>query len=260
MNKNILTPEEGHMKNATLREGLDGLSKFLFGSWKRVLFSVWLLISLSMHTLDKSLMIAALGYLIAGFSAVVFWNFREPIRRMVLNLRFDHGMKFVLVGSLGAVWVESIFWALGTIFGFQFAVHPNLLLNLLATMPWYVIMVFMLWKVEKKYSYSLYTILIFGGIYDFFADGISGLILGAGGVPPLAALIGGLLLLIVTFPVYVLAYSFMVLPPSYLLREEIDKLRAEPDRGTLTKYLYGLLPLAVFFIYFIIMFLISSGG
>lgn len=221
------------------RASLSGGFSFLFGNWKKWLFSVWLLAALSIWFFSDDPLIVFSGYgvLIAGISTVIFWHYRIPLERRVKKIGFSAGQKFVVIGALAAAWVEFEFWSMEIISGVRgIAANPNFFLDLLATMPWYIIMTFLLWKVLTKYSYSLYAILIYGGIYDFFADGILGTIINTGSFPSAQQFIS----LLINFPVFVITYSFIVLVPVGLLREEIVK--AEQDKG-IAKYIYGLLPL-----------------
>lgn len=222
---------------------------------KKLLFGIWLSVSMALLIFSGPTIFAATGILISGFSTLLFWIFRKPVSSVASKLRISPKKKFILIGSIGAVWVEFEFWVLEKVFGVSLAANPDLFLDLLVTMPWYIIMVFLLWKVETKYSYSLFAILIYGGIYDFFADGILGIVLGTWGLS-----LGNLVLLLITFPVFVLSYSFIVFPPSYLLREEISKIRTETRKGGLAKYLYGLLPLVGLLVYGTIMISLFSMG
>ncbi|NIO19891.1 MAG: hypothetical protein GTN76_03915 [Candidatus Aenigmarchaeota archaeon] len=224
---------------------------------KKLLLGIWLLISLAFWIFsgDMRTIFAGVGVLIAGFSTLLFWIFRKPVSAVVKMIRISPKKKFVLIGSLGAVWVEFEFWVLEKVFGVSLAAHPDLFLDLLVTMPWYIIMVFLLWKVETKYSYSLFAIFIYGGIYDFFADGVLGTVMAVGFLP-----FETILLILVALPLFALCYSFMVLPPTYLLREEISKMRTETRKGGWAKYLYALLPLVGLLIYGIIAILLFSMG
>jgi hypothetical protein len=77
-----------------------------------------------------------------------FWNFRTPLTSFVSRWGASPRTKFILIGSAGAIWVESLFWSVERIFGITgVAATPNLAVDLLATMPWYVLMIALLWKV-----------------------------------------------------------------------------------------------------------------
>ena len=174
-----------------------------------------------------------------GLSTLAFWCARGRLAPLVARWGASPGAKFVAIGSLGAAWVETVFWALERAFGASgVAASPNLALDLLATMPWYVPMVALLWVVQRRHRYSLYEVLMLGGVYELGADGIVGPFVG-GTLAPASAPLAALL-----FPMLVIAYSFMVLPASALLRADLDALRGgAAPAGDATRYAYGLLPL-----------------
>lgn len=79
-----------------------------------------------------------------------------------------------------------------------------------------------------------------GGVYDLFADG---LLAGTfkGQMSPVYPLY-----LVVVYPIFFVAYSFMVLPPAFLMAGEIETACAGAAAGQVTlrrKYLWALLPL-----------------
>jgi hypothetical protein len=237
-------------------EGLEGMRRFLFASWKRKLFAAWLLISLVLWLLAEEMetRISGIGLLFCGFSVFLFWGLKKPISNKIRTWNIGPKKKFILIGSLGAVWVESIFWMLETLSGVEgVASDPNFFLNLLGTMPWYILMVFFLWKVEIAHRYSYTALLMLGGIYDLFADGVLGILLARQSLAILP-------FLIIFLPNFVVSYSFMILPPSFLLREETDKIRiAGKRRNERYKYLYGLLPLVGLILYSIVIILLMSA-
>lgn len=47
-------------------------------------------------------------------------------------------------------------------------------IDYLVTMPWYIIMLLLMLKVQKRYRYSIKEILFFGGVYEIGADGFIG--------------------------------------------------------------------------------------
>jgi hypothetical protein len=102
----------------------------------------------------------------------------------------------------------------------------------LITMPWYVLMVFLLYKVETRYHYSYYEILLLGGIYELGADGIVGQLFELN--------MGNILFVLLVIPEFVIVYSIIVLPPTYVLRKDNDMPVLEEG---CRKYRYGLLPL-----------------
>jgi hypothetical protein len=219
-------------------EGFSGLKAFFFRSRAMKLFSVWVAFILFLIFLwivgensnDKAVGVSAL---VCGGSTFLFWNYRKRLSTLC-NLPVSTRKKFVFVSSLGAVWAEFVFWFFEKVFSAHgVAASSNLGLDLLITMPWYIIMGFLLFRVETTYCYSSTEILLLGGIYELGADGIFGQILEG-----LTA--EGLLLVGMVTPLFVMVYSIIVLPPTYLFRREIALLRRE--EGT-HKYRYGLLPL-----------------
>jgi len=220
-----------------------------------IIFSIWTIIALALWFFsgDPAMVFGAVGVLISGLSAVLFWKFRKPISEKIKRWRSSPKTKFIIIGSLAAVFVEFEFWVIEIITGASVAASSNLFLDLLGTMPWYIIMAWLLYKVEIKYSYSFFEILILGGIYDLFGDGILGSVLGGAFSPFL------LLLFLIIFPIFVLSYSFIVILPSYLLKDELNKIRIPKKQG-FRKYIYALLPLLGLLIYGIISFILFAGG
>ena len=71
-----------------------------------------------------------------------------------------------------ATWAETAFWAAEKATGATgVAASPNLLLDLLVTMPWYVAMVAALWIVQRHFRYPWTTVALLGGLYEVGADG-----------------------------------------------------------------------------------------
>ena len=118
-------------------------------------------------------------------------------------------------------------------------------------MPWYITMIALLWKVEKKQKYSYLEILLLGGIYDLFADGFVGQLFAG----TLSLFV--ILQLFIIFPIFILTYSFILLTPSYLLEDEIKSIQneIEPDKGQ-NKLFLGLYPLLGLIILIIELFII----
>ena len=120
------------------------------------------------------------------------------------------------------------------------AASPNLAIDLLVTMPWYVMMVALLYRVEATYRYSTYEVLLLGGVYELGADGLVGPFVGG------KFSIVSLPIVLLLLPMFVVVYSFMVLPPSVLLREDLERLREGKGPGPVPaprRYAYALLPL-----------------
>lgn len=236
-----------------IKEGLSGLKTFFFQSRKMKLFFIWFVFIafllfawiIGESTSDRTVAVSAI---VCGVSTFFFWSYKKKISIKIMSPR----KKFVLIGGLGAVWAEFVFWFFEKVFGASgVAASPVLALDLLVTMPWYIMMLFLLFKVETKYHYSYTEILLLGGLYELGADGILGQVLEG-------FTLSTLFPVIMVIPLFVVVYSIMVLPPSYLLRDEIDKIRERPQGSH--KYVYALLPLLGLIPYFLIGFLVLIGS
>ncbi|MHA1488713.1 MAG: hypothetical protein ACTSRI_03545 [Promethearchaeota archaeon] len=175
-----------------------------------------------------------------GCSTIIFWLIRNKLKKLVKDWNIRPKKKFVIIGSIGAIYVETIFWIIGRLSGYiGLATHPNLLIDLIITVPWYIAMECLLWNVETKKKYYYLEILILGGIYDFFTDGIIGSIFN------LNFSVWILIQLIILYPIFLITYSFIVLPPSFLLEDEIEEIIKERKYNFETnKWILGLYPLA----------------
>jgi hypothetical protein len=222
-----------------ISEGISGLKAFFFHSRRMKVFSVWFffiafLLGLNIvgeSDYDRAVAVSAFS---CGGSMFFFWNYRKKISHSIHG-RWNPRKTFVLIGGLGAVWTEFIFWFFEKLFGTAgVAASPNLGVDLLITMPWYILMCYLLFAVETRYNYSLTEILLLGGIYELGADGILGQMLEGAGT--------GLIYVFGVIPLFVMVYSVIVLPPSYIMHKEIAEIRK--TRSQKTHKLYGLLPLA----------------
>jgi hypothetical protein len=218
----------------------------LWASRPRILFTAWLslvgiivLVWLAQPRANDRTV--ALSTILCGLSTVGLWCSRGRLARALAGWGASPRVKFVLVGSLGAAWVETVFWALEKVFHAKgVAASPNLAIDLLVTMPWYVMMVALLYRVEATYRYSMYEVLLLGGVYELGADGLVGPFVGG------KFSIVSLPIVLLLVPMFVVVYSFMVLPPSVLLREDLGRLREGKAPGPVPasrRYAYALLPL-----------------
>jgi H+/Cl- antiporter ClcA len=85
-------------------------------------------------------MISLLGVsaLICGVTSLVFWQLRQPLTNRVGTWSWKTRTKFVVLGGIGALWGEFVFWAFEKVFNASgVAASPSLLLDWLVTMPWY---------------------------------------------------------------------------------------------------------------------------
>jgi hypothetical protein len=217
-------------------------------------FMIWLLFILSLWLFQSGYreFLTAIAVIMSGLSTVIFWLMRDKLKDLINRWDISPKKKFIIIGSLGAAYIETIFWIVEKIGNFEgLAAHPNLFIDLIITMPWYITMIALLWKVEKKQKYSYLEILLLGGIYDLFADGFVGQLFAG----TLSLLV--ILQLFIIFPIFVLTYSFILLTPSYLLEDDIKSIQneIEPDKGQ-NKLFLGLYPLLGLIILIIELFII----
>jgi hypothetical protein len=194
----------------------------------------------------------ALGVLTTAASTFAFWVCRRGLGRAIAGWRLKPGLRFVIIGGLGAVWAEFLFWGYQTAFHITgVAANANFGLDLAVTMPWYLLMLALVWRVVTRQAYTVRELAFLGGVYDLCADGLLRQTIG-GVVSAKAAVLD-----VVLLPMFIVAYSIMVLPPCVLLADEIGRIRGERParRGRL---LYGLLPAAGLVPYTVVLF--AAGG
>jgi hypothetical protein len=123
------------------------------------------------------------------------------------------------LGIFNASVIETLFLIMESAFGAEgIAAHPNLLIDLLLTMPWYIMMVITFTRVQNVRRFSTPTVLLLGAVYELGADGmvseIIGIPFGSSQLlsPAYWVLMAGLI-----FWQFILVYSSMLLPPAWLL-------------------------------------------
>ena len=128
----------------------------------------------------------------------------------------------ILAGILNAAIIETVFLIFEKIFQAEgIAAHPNLLIDLALTMPWYIGMVIIFARVQESHQYSDAAVLLMGGVYELGADGV----VGGQVIPILSGMVINLLgswlfLLIVGIWQFIPVYSSMVLPAAWLLHDQ----------------------------------------
>lgn len=243
---------------AALVDSLSSLRRFLFGSWLSSIFGAWFV--LLMLAFAKNAVVAkvndrvmALGILTSGLSTFLFWAYRSGIKGIVAGWRLSPALRFVLIGGAGAAWAEFIFWAYQTAFRITgVAANASFGLDLVVTMPWYLLMLVLLWQVVTRQSYTYRELVLLGGVYDLCADGLLRQAIGGSLTPAAAALD------VVAMPMFVVAYSIMVLPPCVLLAEEIGRARERRQRRPRFRLAFGLLPVAGLLVYGAALFVLGT--
>lgn len=165
----------------------------------------------------------------------------------------------VILGAFNAAVIETEFLVFEKIFGAQgVAAHPNLFMDLLITMPWYIMMCFTFVKVQNIRRFSVPTVLFLGGIYEIGGDGIVS--------PLLDVFMGDLQLFTIEYWmqifvmmlwVFVPVYSSMVLPPAWLI-ETTPASDDQPSTPAWRDALKPMLWLIPFAVYVVILFVIMS--
>jgi hypothetical protein len=168
----------------------------------------------------------------------------------------------ILIGSLNAAVIETLFLVVEKAFGAAgVAAHPNLALDLLITMPWYVGLVWIFVLVQRHEQFSSGVVLLLGAVYELGGDGIiGGLILPAlmGSPPNLLEFL--ILMPLALFWQFIPVYSSIVLPPAWVLARA--GLADNLEKKRWARAFLPLLLLVPFLIYVIVLLSIidSLGG
>ena len=239
---------------ATIRD----LQRLLFGSPLRIGFAIWLFLIIIAEiwnlffgkTHDR---VVAVSLFACASCTVIAWAWRDSLTVRVKKWNASPRTKFIVIGGLGAAWVEYVFWQFEKIFGITgVAASPNLAIDLLATMPWYLLMIFLFWRVQTRIELGFAEIFVLGGVYELGADGIVAPLIG--NTFTLTTIPAG-----ITFiPLFCLAYSFMVIPCSAILKDEIGRARAASPGTKINRYVFALLPLLGLLPYLAIAFIIMA--
>ena len=120
----------------------------------------------------------------------------------------------MILGSANAAVIETLFLVVEKIMGAEgVAAHPNLIMDLLVTMPWYIGMVVIFVRVQHVRRFSPVIVLLLGGLYEIGADGFVGGAFGGSIFTPAFYLLIPAVFLWLFIPVY----SSMVLPPAWVI-------------------------------------------
>ncbi|MCR4368438.1 MAG: hypothetical protein NUV67_00860 [archaeon] len=219
------------------------LKEFFFKNNKRVLFTLWLAVSFLLWL--SSTPFVAIGVFVSGLTTLVVYLLQKPLRVYFDKIKIGTGAKFILLGSLGALWVETEFWIIHALTGAQIVANTNLLADYAVTMPWYVAMVALFWLVVSRRSYGAFGVFVLGGVYSFFAEAVRALAFGE------ISLELFFVILLFAAP-HALSYSAMLLAPYLLLRDELPKV----EKGGI---LFALIPVLGLLVY-VPVFLLASLG
>jgi hypothetical protein len=163
----------------------------------------------------------------------------------------------VLTGIANAAVIETLFLVVEKLFGAHgVAAHPNLLVDLALTMPWYAGMVFFFCRIQERYQYPNAAVLLIGAVYELGADGI----VGGQVMPILTGTVVNLwqnwfFLLLIAVWQFIPVYSSMLLPSAWLLADA-----RQTSVGIATRWLRPLWWLVPFTVYLIIVLLVFFAG
>lgn len=231
---------------------LTRLGKFVLGGilWGLVVsfFVVFLEPTPENITLAVSITLSGL-YTGLLFLTRTFW-LKYLSKKPVLNA--------ILLGSFNAAVIETLFLIVEKVFGASgVAAHPNLLIDLLITMPWYIGMVWIFVKVQDEEKFPLAAVLLLGAVYEMGADGIlGGVIMPAIMGTPVNMIEFSVLAILANFWQFIPVYSSIVLPAAWVLESD-----PSPARSLKKRWRRALLPLLLllpFSIYLILFMLVIS--
>lgn len=157
----------------------------------------------------------------------------------------------VLFGVFNAALVETVFWAWEKLWGASgVAASPDLAVDLMVTMPWYIGMVMIFARVQDRRRFSTPAVLLLGGLYELGADGfVGGMLFGGGLLNP-----GAWALLALVYWEFILVYASMVLPAALIF--SAAPRPPEPEYPAWVDALAPLLWLLPYTIYLLLLFLL----
>ena len=199
-----------------------------------------LAVSITLSGLYTGLLFLTRKFWLKGFS-------RKPVRNAIL------------LGSFNAAIIETLFLIIEKAFSASgVAAHPNLLIDLLITMPWYIGMVWIFVKVQEKERFPFAAVLLLGAVYEMGADGIvGGVIMPAIMGTPVNLIEFTVLALLTAFWQFIPVYSSIVLPPAWVLESSLSP--AESGKKRWHRAFLPLLLLFPFSMYLLVLMLILGG-
>jgi len=196
-----------------------------------------------------------------AFSGLYTWLLYQTRSRWLPRFSRTHPLRYAMAfGIFNAALIETVFLLIEKFMEAEgVAAHPNLLLDLILTMPWYIGMVIIFVRMHHRRRFSAPTILLLGGLYEVGADGIvGGGIMGLlGGDLTLFSPVFWLFLVLFAYWEFILVYSSMVLPPAWIVNT-LPRIEPPPTsaRRDALRPLKWLVP---FTIYLVIVLIILSG-
>jgi len=163
------------------------------------------------------------------------------------------------LGIFNAAVIETVFLVMEKLMGAEgVAAHPNLLIDLVMTLPWYAMLVVAFVGVQHRQRFSPSVVLLLGALYELGADGVAAPLVGMlFGDFQLLTLEYWLFLVLFVFWAFIPVYSSIVLAPAWLIETapRVPQSAPPPWRDAL-KPLIWLIP---FLIYLLILFLFMGA-
>lgn len=160
-----------------------------------------------------------------------------------------------LLGIFNAMVVETIFLIFEKIFEAEgVAAHPNLIIDLILTMPWYICMVITFVRVQCRQRFSTAIVLLLGGVYETGADGVVSQVVGIlFGDSQLFSPIYWFFLGALAFWQFIVVYSSMLLPSAWLIQTLPPPTQPAPSaKRDALKPLIWLIPFSIYLLMLII--------
>jgi hypothetical protein len=197
-----------------------------------------------------------LTYLLAipgsGLYTLGLWATREAWLPLLARRPLRNAM---LLGILNAAVIETWFLLVEKLTGAEgVAAHPNLIIDLLLTMPWYMAMVITFVLAQHRWRWGGATVLLLGAVYELGADGLVGGMFS--GFLPLS-LEFWLMMVLMMFWQFIPVYSSMVLPPAWLVN--LAPAPPRPEKGMLKDALRPLVWLLPFTVYLLAMLVLVAA-
>jgi len=123
------------------------------------------------------------------------------------------------IGIFNAGLIEAEFWAYERLFGGSgVSASSNLLLDWLFTMPWYIGMVILFVRGQRRSRFPTVVLFLLGGLFETGADGVvGGQVMPWISGHPVALLSSWAFLVAIAFWEFILVYSSMILPPAWVI-------------------------------------------
>jgi hypothetical protein len=182
------------------------------------------------------------------YTLLLYWTRRRWLRRLA-----RHPLRNAMwVGIINAAVIEALFLAIQNALGAQgIAAHPNLWLDWILTMPWYIGMVVIFVRVQNHRRFIPAVVLLLGALYETGADGTVGgvivpMILGE----PVDLISHYLFIGALAFWQFIPVYSSMVLPPAWVVEQSLRPDEKAPGGAWFDalKPLFWLIPYTIYLV------------